>query len=273
MKEEVYESRLSECAEKICRDSALKLVLVAGGSCSGKTTTTKKLAKRIREGGRPVDTISLDDYYRNPENAVFLPNGAQDIEGINSLRLDLLQDTMRLIAEGKPAPIPFFDFTVRRRIDHYRILQPEPDGITIVEGLHALNPSICAEGTPQEALFRIYLYVESEDKVDNRLLRRLVRDSRYRASDAAVTFAHWETVREAEKETIEPFAALADRSINTFFDYERSVLANHAVTVLKGLPSENPHFEQVQSLLALLETVSPLPDDAVPEDSLLREFI
>lgn len=273
MNEEVYERALRSCAEEICADDRLKLVLIAGGSCSGKTTTTGKLARLIRQLGRPVDTISLDDYYRNPENAVYLPNGMPDFEGINSLRLDLLQDTMRRISSGEEAPIPFFDFMVRRRTDNYRILRPVPGGITVVEGLHALNPQICAEDTPPEALYRIYLYADSGDGEDCRFLRRLVRDSRYRASDAAETYATWDAVRGAEKDTIEPFAKLANRSINTFFEYERSILADDAVAVLKGLPSENPHYPQAQALIRLLSAVPLLPDSAVPEDSLLREFI
>lgn len=273
MNEELYERSLRTCAEEICANGALKLVLIAGGSCSGKTTTTKKLARLIRALGRPVDTVSLDDYYRNPENAVYLPNGRQDIEGINSLRLDLLQDTMHRIAAGEPAPIPFFDFTVHRRTDNYRILRPDPDGVTIVEGLHALNPLICAEGTPPETLYRVYLYADPGDGTDCRFLRRLVRDSRYRATDAAETYANWETVRAAERENIEAYAASANRSINTFFEYERGILADDAIAVLKGLPPEEPHFSQAQELIALLSTVPLLPDDAVPEDSLLREFI
>ena len=273
LNEELYERALRSCAEEICADGKLKLVLIAGGSCSGKTTTTGKLARLIRQLGRPVDTISLDDYYRNPENTIYLPNGMPDFEGINSLRLDLLQDTMRRIAAGEEAPIPFFDFMVHRRTDNYRILKPVPGGITIVEGLHALNPQISGPDTPPEALYRIYLYADSGDGEDCRFLRRLVRDSRYRASDAAETYATWDTVRGAEKDTIEPFAKFANRSINTFFEYERSVLADDAVAVLKGLPSENPHFPQAQALIRLLSAVPLLPDDVVPEDSLLREFI
>lgn len=273
MNEELYELALRSCAEEICGNGDLKLVLIAGGSCSGKTTTTGKLARLIRELGRPVDTISLDDYYRNPENAVYLPNGMPDFEGIQSLRLDLLQDTMRRISAGEEAPIPFFDFTLHRRTDDYRMLKPLPGGIIIVEGLHALNPLICGSDTPPEAIYRIYLYADSFDGEDCRFLRRLVRDSRYRASNAAETYANWETVRGAEKVTIEPFAKLANRSINTFFEYERSVLADDAVAVLKGLSSEDPHFPQAQALIELLSAVPLLPDDAVPEDSLLREFI
>ncbi len=273
LNEELYESLLRTCAEEICANQRLKLVLIAGGSCSGKTTTTVKLAKLIRTLGRPVDTVSLDDYYRNPENAVYLPNGMQDIEGIDSLRLDLLQDTMRRIAAGEDAPIPFFDFTVRRRTDSYRVLHPSSDGVTIVEGLHALNPLIVPTDTPRECLYGLYLYADSGDGQDCRFLRRLVRDSRHRASDAAETFANWETVREAEKKNIEPFASLADRSINTYFEYERSILADDAVAVLKGLPLENPHTPQAKALISLLSDVPLLPDEVVPADSLLREFI
>lgn len=272
-KEELYEKRLKLCAEEICANKSLKLVLIAGGSCAGKTTTTKKLASLIAEGGRPVDTISLDDYYRNPSNAVYLPNGKQDIEGLGSLRLDLLQETMHLLSQGMPAPIPFFDFAAKRRIDNHRILTPVEGGITIVEGLHALNPAICAKGTDESTLYRIYLYSDAGDGTDSRFLRRLVRDSRYRAADAQQTYDQWETVREAEKENIEPFAPLADAAINTYFDYERSILADDAIELLKGLPAENSHTPKAKALISALEIVPLLPDSAVPEHSLLREFI
>lgn len=273
MKEELYEQRLAECADEICKNQSIRLVLIAGGSCAGKTTTTRKLSQLIRERGRPVDTISLDDYYRNPENAVYLPNGKPDIEGLGSLRLDLLQETMYLLSVGKPAPIPFYDFTTKRRTDAHRILTPVPGGITIVEGLHALNPAICAKGTAEETLFRIYLYSEPEDHLDGRLLRRLVRDSRYRAADAKQTFDQWDTVRSAEKETIEPFAHLADAHINTHFDYERSILADDAIALLGQLPPEHSHAAQARELIEALKDIPLLPDSVVPEDSLLREFI
>lgn len=273
MREEQYENELRACAETVCGDSALRWVMIAGGSCSGKTTTTKKLARLIRENGRPVEMISLDDYYRNPENAVYLSDGKQDVEGLQSLRLDLLRETMKLLTEGRPAPVPFFDFQVRRRMDHYRVIKPQENGVIMVEGLHALNPAICVPEQTPDTLFRIYLYVESDDGMDSRFLRRLVRDSRYRASDAAETCARWDTVRAAEKETIEPFASLADRSVNTYFDYERRILADDAVAVLKGLSEEDPHYECAQRLIARLKTVPLLPDEAVPPDSLLREFI
>lgn len=273
MKEELYEQRLAQCAQEICADKTLKLVLIAGGSCAGKTTTTKKLAGLIAAGGRPVDTISLDDYYRNPDNAVYLPNGKQDIEGLGSLRLDLLQETMHLLSLGLPAPIPFFDFTAKRRIDNHRVLTPVEGGITIVEGLHALNPAICAGGTDEKTLYRIYLYSDAGDGTDSRFLRRLVRDSRYRASDAAQTYDQWDTVREAEIQNIDAFAHLADAAINTYFDYERSILADDAVELLKGLPAENPHTAKAKELISVLEQVPLLPDSVIPEDSLLREFI
>ena len=143
----------------------------------------------------------------------------------------------------------------------------------MVEGLHELNPAICVPEQTPDSLFRIYLYAESDDGMDSRFLRRLVRDSRYRASNAAETCAHWDTVRAAEKETIEPFAPLADRSINTYFDYEHRILADDAMAVLKGLSEEDPHCDQARKLIAKLETVPLLPDEVVPIDSLLREFI
>ncbi len=273
MQEKQYEDQLRACAETICSRPALRWVMIAGGSCAGKTTTTKKLSRLIRENGRPVEMISLDDYYRNPENAVYLPNGKPDIEGLQSLRLDLLRETMRLLTENRPAPIPFFDFQARRRMDHYRVLQPQENGVIMVEGLHALNPAICVPEQTPDTMFRIYLYAESGDGLDSRFLRRLVRDSRYRAAGATETCAQWDTVRRAEKETIEPFAYLADCAINTYFDYEHQILADDAVAVLKGLSEEDPHYEQAKKWIAELEAVPSLSDAFVPPDSLLREFI
>lgn len=273
MKEELYEAHLQECAQAICASGEIRLVLIAGGSCSGKTTTTEKLARRIRSGGRQVETISLDDYYRNPENAVYLPDGTPDIEGIQSLRLDLLQQTMTQIVRGEPASIPFFDFRQHRRIDDHRIIRPMAGSVTIVEGLHALNPAILPAELPPRSFFRIYLYTDAGDGSDSRFLRRLVRDSHARATGADGTYARWGAVRRAEKQTIEPFVPLADRSINTFFDYERGVLADDAIGVLQQLPADHPQYAQAQQLIDLLKQVPLLPDSVVPADSLLREFI
>lgn len=273
MKEEQYEAALCECAERICRDSRLRLVMLAGGSCSGKTTTTQKLAGLLRSMGREVSCVSLDDYYRNPENAVYTEDGKQDTESIRSLRLDLLQDTMLSIVRGEPAVVPFFDFTQHRRVDAYRVLQPAENSITLVEGLHALNPVICPSEVPGEDVFRIYLYVQTDDGTDGRFLRRLVRDSRHRATDAAGTYERWATVLAAEHETILPFVPLADRSINTYFDYEKSILADDAIALLRALPTEHASYVDAQKLIASLEGVPLLPDSVIPKDSLLREFI
>ena len=268
-----YEKTLLSIAEKICESNEIKLVLIAGGSCAGKTTTTRKLSELITASGRRALTISLDDYYRNLDESVYLPDGTRDIESINSLRVDLIRQTFELLLAGKEAPIPMFDFKTTYRTDDYRRIKASENDVVLVEGLHALDTSLFATLPSDNAIFKIYLYASSPDGIDCRFVRRLVRDSRHRGASAEETYALWDNVKRNEYVSIEPFFETADVTINTFFPYERSILNDDAIERLKTVSADNVNYESAQELVKILAPVEQWPDDYVPKNSLLREFM
>ena len=270
--EKKYETALRKIADRVCFDYDIRFVLIAGGSCSGKTTSTKKLAGLIKERKRNVHTISLDDFYRNIEDSVYLPDGTRDLETLNSLETDKIKECLKSIAQGKRTPVPYFDFEKKKRTDNYRYIDPEPDDVIIVEGLHALNP-VLYDRLSERAVYRVFLYADAEDGSDCRFVRRLVRDSRHRDSDAEMIFSLWDNVKKNEQAAIDPFRKIADVAVNTFFEYERGILDDDALKLLNELPKDSKYREKADKLAKILEGTVPLPDEEVPKDSLLREFM
>ncbi len=268
-----YENCLKNIAERVCRDRAIKLLLITGGSCAGKTTTTRKLSELITEYGRNAYTVSLDDYYRNLDESVYLPDGTRDIESINSIRIDLVREAMSSLLAGKETPIPMFDFKVKKRIDDYRRITLSDNDVVIIEGLHALSPALFEDIPDESALYRVYLYADAGDGSDCRFVRRLVRDFRHRNSSAEHTYTLWDNVKKNERVSIEPYRKFADVTINTFFPYERYILDDDAVHLLGSVAHESAHYDSAQKLIGLLDISEQWPDDVIPENSLLREFI
>ena len=268
-----YENCLSNIADRICRDGDIKLLLITGGSCAGKTTTTRKLSELITERGRTTYTVSLDDYYRNLDESVYLPDGTRDIESINSLRIDLVREAMSSLLAGKETPIPMFDFKIKKRIDDYRRITLRDNDVVIIEGLHALSPALFESVPDERALYRVYLYADAGDGSDCRFVRRLVRDSRHRNASAERTYELWDNVKKNERVSIEPYRKYADVTINTFFPYERYILDNDAVRLLESVAPESRHYDSARRLIGLLEISEQWGDEVIPENSLLREFI
>ncbi len=268
-----YETALANIADRICRSRDIKLVLIAGGSCAGKTTTTRKLSELITESGRNAYTVSLDDYYRNMDESVYLPDGTRDIESLQSLRVDLIHSSLQDLLDGREAVIPMFDFKTGARTDDYRRIKLEKGDVVLIEGLHALSPRLFAKAPKETDVYRIYLFADAGDDSDCRFVRRLVRDSRHRNSDAEEIFDLWDNVKRNEFDSIVPYKKYADVTINTFFPYERAILNDDAVKLLNMLPEDNKHILAAKKLIKVLEPVEPLIDDYVPENSLLREFM
>lgn len=268
-----FDSALASIAKYICSDASKRFLLLGGGSCSGKTTSAEKLKSMVTAFGRGCHTLSLDDYYRSLEESVYLPDGTRDVESIDSLRLDLLAEDLKRISAGERLAVPYFDFNTRRRIESFRELDVRSDDVVIIEGLHALNPVITDGIIGREELFYVYLFADPGDGADRRLIRRLVRDSRHRDSGAVRTFGMWDTVRGSERFTIEPFAAAADISINTFMPYERSVLDPLALPVLKAVSKHSRFYRRSREMIKELSGTRQISADVIPQNSLLREFI
>lgn len=268
-----YETTLNKITEQVVADKNIKLILIAGGSCAGKTTTTRKLSELITAAGRKAHTVSLDDYYRNLDESVYLADGTRDIESINSIRVDMIREAFSSLVAGKETPIPMYDFKTKTRTDDYRRITLEEDDVVLIEGLHALNLTLFAEVPDESSLYRIYLYADAGDNSDCRFVRRMVRDSRHRNASAERTYALWDNVKASELESIEPFRQYANVTINTFFPYERGILNDDAIRLLGTVTPESEHYENAQSLIEILSPIPQITDDYIPENSLLREFI
>ena len=268
-----YETTLINTAKRIIDDERIKLVLITGGSCAGKTTTTRELSELINASDRRAHTVSLDDYYRNLDESVYLPDGTRDIESINSLRTDLIRQTFKDLLDGNEATVPYFDFKTKKRIDDYRRIKLDKGDLVIIEGLHALNLELFEKAPESHEIFRIYLYADANDGSDCRFVRRMVRDSRHRAASAERTYTLWDNVKANEVEAIEPFRKYADVEINTFFPYERRVLNDDAIALLSTVESDSSHYENAQELIEVLKPFDQISDEYIPENSLLREFI
>ena len=268
-----YETTIASIADRICNSNDIKIILIAGGSCAGKTTTTRKLSELISASGRNAHTVSLDDYYRNRDESVYLPDGTRDIESINSLRVDMIRDSMESLLAGKETPIPMFDFKTSCRTDDYRRITLNEGDVVLIEGLHALNLSLFKEAPPENEIFRIYLYADAGDGSDCRFVRRLVRDSRKRNADAEHTYNLWDNVKSNEYVSIDPFRQYADVEINTFFPYERGILNDDAIKLLVDVDKDSVHYENARELIEILAPVPQLSDDYIPENSLMYEFI
>lgn len=271
--ESEYENTLLNVAKNICSDNNIRLVLITGGSCSGKTTTTKKLASLITKLGRHTHTISLDDFYRNKEDSVYLEDGTKDIESINSLEVGLIKKCFKNLIEGREAQIPRFNFLTQHRIDNYEQIVLDGTEVGIIEGLHALNPILYDGISSESRTYKIYLYANDGKGGDPRFVRRLVRDWHYRGSNAESTYAQWDKVKCNELEFIDKFADSADIKINTFFPYEKDVLCKSAVKVLSHLPMNSIYMHNAKKLIEELAEIEPIPVSFVPENSLLQEFI
>ena len=268
-----YETSLANIANKIAEDLDIKLILIAGGSCAGKTTTTRKLSELIASSGRIAHTVSLDDYYRNLDESVYLPDGTRDIESINSLRVDMIKEAFSSLLAGKETPIPMFDFKTKKRTDDYRRITLKNGDVVLIEGLHALNLEFFESAPDEKSIYKIYLFADAGDGTDCRFVRRMVRDSRHRNASAEHTYTLWDNVKKSEAESIEPFCEYADIMINTFFPYERSILNDDGIALLETVEPTSSHYENARKLISVLEPFEQISDNYIPENSLLREFI
>ncbi len=276
--EEKYEKGLEEVVNKINENKKILIIFVSGPSCSGKTTTTKKLCESLEKSGRTAYTVSLDDFYLDTKDAPLDENGEKDFETLYSLDLEFLFDFLERLCAGKPVYAPRFDFVKKRRDNTYTKIDMEDGDVCIVEGLHGLNPIITLQHTDNERVFRLYLEPQDNEKfdipsADVRLIRRLVRDHRYRGTDADGTLDMWKSVRKGEEKWIYPFKDTADATIRTGFEYETGVLKKRAFEVLGEIKEDSEHYETAKRLLAKVEKAEEIDYDAVPENSLLREFI
>ena len=279
--EALQEKKLAKIAEDIAQRKGVKLVLLAGPSSSGKTTSCKRLSIQLAVNGLKPLQISLDDYFVDRDKTPKDENGEYDFESIYALNLDLLNDQFNALFRGEEVDLPKYDFPSGKSIKSGKKLKLEPNNVLVVEGIHALNPELTAH-VPEEQIFRVYasalttILLDNHNYIpttDNRLLRRIIRDYKYRGVSAQETIRRWPSVRSGENKWIFPFQENADAMLNTAMLYELSVLKMQAEPLLQQVPENCEEFAEAYRLLKFLKYFKGIPYNNLPPTSLLREFL
>ncbi len=279
--EALQEKKLAKIAEEIASRKGVKLVLLAGPSSSGKTTSCKRLSIQLAVNGLKPLQISLDDYFVDRDKTPKDENGDFDFESIYALNLDLLNEQFNALFRGEEVELPKYDFPSGKSVKSGKKLKLEPNNVLVVEGIHALNPELTAH-IPEEQIFRVYasalttILLDNHNYIpttDNRLLRRIIRDYKYRGVSAQETIRRWPSVRSGENKWIFPFQENADAMLNTAMLYELSVLKMQAEPLLQQVPENCEEFAEAYRLLKFLKYFKGIPYNNLPPTSLLREFL
>lgn len=283
--EAMQEKRINEIAHDITqrhRDSGLRVVMIAGPSSSGKTTTAKRLMTQLITNLLVPHAISLDDFYINRVDTPLDENGKPDYESLYALDLEYLSSVVRRLIQGETVPMPKYHFATGERVmDPGNTLTLGENDILILEGIHGLNPDLLP-GISDKEVYKLYvsaLTTLSLDQhnwlstSDNRMLRRMVRDLKYRGISAERTILQWEHVRLGEEKWIFPYQEHADMVFNTAMMYEFAALRPQAEQALMRVPEVSPAFRTAERLLKVLRLFEPLELTSMPQTSLLREFL
>ena len=279
--EALQEKKIAKIAEDIANRQGVKLVLLAGPSSSGKTTSCKRLSIQLAVNGLKPLQISLDDYFVDRDKTPKDDNGEYDFESIYALDLDLLNEQFNALFRGEEVELPKYDFPSGKSVKSGKKLKMEPNNVLVVEGIHALNPELTAH-IPQEQIYRVYasalttILLDNHNYIpttDNRLLRRIIRDYKYRGVSAQETIHRWPSVRAGENKWIFPYQENADAMFNTAMLYELSVLKMQAEPLLQQVPENCEEHAEAYRLLKFLKYFKGIPYNNLPPTSLLREFL
>lgn len=281
LSENIQNNSLFKIAETIYNNKKLKLILLAGPSSSGKTTTSKKLELFLKGFGLNPIAISIDNYFVDRDKTPRLPDGSYDFESLNSINVELFNKNLKDLLDGKEVTLPVYNFiTGKSELSDESIKLGEKE-ILIVEGLHALNEEL-TYSIDKKNKYKIYLCpltvlsLDNHNRIrttDNRLLRRIVRDNRTRGYSASDTLSTWGKVREGEEKYVFPFQDEADVIFNTSLIYELGVLKTYAEPLLYSVEESDPMYKEAVRLLNLLKNILPISNDYIPVDSIVREFI
>lgn len=277
-----FNNILNDTVSRIANDSGREIVMLAGPSASGKTTTANKLAEKCTARGMQTYTVSLDDFYLNRDRIPLDESGKPDFETVYALDLPKFTQTMRLLLSGAKTELPIFDFTTGKRSEEVRTVTLGARDVVVVEGLHALNPLI-TDSLPQKNLLKIYISVSSRiynergkiilNKRNLRFLRRMTRDYLFRASTVENTYDLWENVRKGEDKYLFPYRDRADIKINSVHLSAPCVFRDTCLQMLKSADLSGKQKKDADELAAALRLFVPISASFVPKDSLLREFI
>ncbi len=281
LSEALQEKKFAQIADTIAANPKLKVVLIAGPSSSGKTTSAKRLSVQLMTCGCQPVPISLDDYFVNRVDTPRDENGEYDYESVHAMNIPLFNEQMNALIAGEEVELPRYNFQTGVSEKSGTKLRLKPTTILILEGIHALNP-ILTESIPAENKFKIYasalttILLDDHNYIpttDNRLLRRIVRDYKYRGYSAEDTIRRWPSVRAGEDKWIFPFQEEADVMINTALLFEFAALRVQALPILEQVPETAPEYSEAYRLRKFLSYVRPISIDGLPPTSLLREFL
>ena len=279
--EALQEKKISKIAEEIARKRGIRMVLIAGPSSSGKTTTCKRLSVQLITNGIKPVPISLDDYFLDREQTPRDETGDYDFESIHALNIPLLNEQLAALFRGEEVELPRYNFQAGKSEWSGKKLRLNDGQILVVEGIHALNPELTAQ-IPDELKFRVYasalttLLLDNHNYIpttDNRLLRRIIRDNKYRGVDARETIRRWPSVRKGENKWIFPYQEKADAMFNTAMLFELAVIKSQADPLLEQVPENCPEYAEAYRLRKFLRYIKPIPEAQIPPTSLLREFL
>ena len=280
--EAYYNGQLSEIADRVYDNKKnIKIILIAGPSSSGKTTTSKKLEIYLKSKGLRTHQISIDDYFINRDKTPLDEHGERDLESLRAVDIDLLNRHLIKLFDGEKVLLPEYNFMTGEREYRKKWLQMGEDDIIIIEGLHALNEDLTIS-IPRRNKFKIYISPLTQLNIDNhnhihtsdtRKLRRIIRDNKFRNYNAADTLKMWEKISYGEERYIFPFQDDADMIINSALVYELGVLKTYAEPLLFSVSENDPVYPEALRLINFLRNFLPIPSEEVPDDSVLREFI
>ena len=279
--ETLQSNRLLNIARTIVEKKGVKIILIAGPSSSGKTTTCRKLSMYLRSFGLEPREISMDDYFIDREKCPKDENGEYDFEAIEIVNLKQFEEDVKALLQGEEVRLPKYNFISGKSEISPNTIKLGKNEVLIVEGIHALNDKVLPN-IDRNKKFKLYispltiLNIDIHNRIsltDCRLLRRIVRDNRTRGYSVENTLSMWRKVRLGEEKHIFPNQDAADVVFNTALIYELGVLKTYVEPLLYSVPLDSPYYEEAVRLINMLNTFQPIPSDAVPEDSLLREFI
>lgn len=279
--EALQEKKISQIADMISTRRGVKVVLISGPSSSGKTTFCKRLSIQLLTCGIKPVQISLDDYFVNREETPRDEHGEYDYESLYALNIPLLNSQLNALFAGEEVELPKYNFQTGRSEKSGRRLKMSDDNILVVEGIHALNPELTAL-IPEEQKFRVYasalttILLDTHNYIpttDNRLLRRIIRDNKYRGVSAMETIRRWPSVRAGENKWIFPYQENADIMFNTAMLFELAVIKSQAEPLLELVPENADEHAEAYRLLKFLKYIAPIQNRQLPPTSLLREFL
>ena len=279
--EALQEKKIAQIAEDIAQRKGVKLVLLAGPSSSGKTTSCKRLSIQMAVNGLKPLQISLDDYFVDREKTPKDESGEYDYESIYALDLKLINEQFNALFRGEEVELPKYDFQSGKSKRSGKKLKMNDHNVLVVEGIHALNPELTSQ-IPDEQIYRVYasalttILLDNHNYIpttDNRLLRRIIRDNKYRGVSAQETIHRWPSVRAGENKWIFPFQENADAMLNTAMLYELAVIKMQAEPLLQLVPENCEEYAEAYRLLKFLKYFKGIPYNNLPPTSLLREFL